>query len=96
MWKPQTEEGHLGNWDKDNCKENALGKALSQQTSGSHMEPSRVFGTRLEQDSNSFHALLEEEGSTLQGGMAWCSSICPGTLKQACMRIHTMATPDLH
>jgi hypothetical protein len=56
-----------------------------------------VHGTQLEQDSNAFHALLEEGNITLQGMHGTVLSIRLSALSHACMGIqpHGHARPTL-
>jgi hypothetical protein len=58
---------------------------------------SLVHGTQLEQDSNAFHALLEEENITLQGMHGTVLSIRLSALSHMCMGIqpHGHARPTL-
>jgi hypothetical protein len=54
-----------------------------------------VHDTQLEQDSNSFHALLEEGNITLQGMHGTVLTIRPSALSHVCMGIqpHGHAQP---
>jgi hypothetical protein len=56
-----------------------------------------MHGTQLEQDSNAFHALLEEGNITLQGMHGTVLSIRLSALSHACMgiQLHGDARPTL-
>jgi hypothetical protein len=90
--------GTFSTLDKDKCKDNALGKALYHLGRPSVRASCQVeCTTQLEQDSNAFHALLEERNTTLQGMHGTVLSIRLSTLSHACMGIqpHGRMLPTL-
>jgi hypothetical protein len=90
MPQPPTAEGTFGNLDMDICIDNALGKAfytIGRPSVRVSCQVECTHGTQLEQDSNAFHALLEDGNITLQGMHGTVLSIRLSALSHACMGI---------
>jgi hypothetical protein len=98
MPQPRTVEGAIGNLDKSNCKDNALGKAF--YTLG---RPSVRVSCQVECTEHNLSKIptpsmhhLKREISLSKACMAWCSQSASAPSATCAWGFSPMATRDLH